>query len=40
MTSPGGVTAAGLRALEGHAVRAALIDAVAAATERGRQMGR
>ncbi len=40
VTSPGGVTAAGLRALEGHSVRAALIDAVAAATERGRQMGR
>jgi pyrroline-5-carboxylate reductase len=40
VTSPGGTTAAGLRALEQHAVRAALIDAVAAATERCRQLGR
>lgn len=40
MTSPGGVTAAGLRVLEGRAVRAAFLDAVAAAAERGRQLGR
>jgi len=40
VTSPGGVTAAGLRVLEGRAVRAAFLDAVAAAAERGRQMGR
>ncbi len=40
VTSPGGATAAGLRALEGHAVRAAFLDAVAAAAERSRQLGR
>jgi pyrroline-5-carboxylate reductase len=40
VTSPGGTTAAGLRALEQHAVRAAFIDAVAAAAERSRQLGR
>ncbi|HVB70933.1 MAG TPA: pyrroline-5-carboxylate reductase [Acidimicrobiales bacterium] len=40
VTSPGGSTAAGLRVLEGRAVRAAFLDAVAAAAERGRQMGR
>jgi pyrroline-5-carboxylate reductase len=40
VTSPGGVTAAGLRVLEGRAVRAAFLDAVVAAAERGRQMGR
>ena len=40
VTSPGGVTAAGLRVLEGRAVRAAFLDAVAAAAERGRQLGR
>jgi pyrroline-5-carboxylate reductase len=34
VTSPGGTTAAGLRALEDRAVRAAFIDAVAAATNR------
>jgi pyrroline-5-carboxylate reductase len=39
VTSPGGTTAAGLRALEDRAVRAALIDAVVAATERSRQLG-
>jgi pyrroline-5-carboxylate reductase len=40
VTSPGGTTAAGLRALEQHAVRAAFIDAVAASAERSRQLGR
>lgn len=39
VTSPGGTTAAGLRVLEQRAVRAALLDAVAAATERSRQLG-
>ncbi len=39
VTSPGGTTAAGLRALEDHGVRAALIAAVSAATERGRSIG-
>ena len=39
VTSPGGTTAAGLRILEERAVRAALIDAVTAATERSRQLG-
>lgn len=39
VTSPGGTTAAGLRALESHAVRAAFLDAVVAATERSRQLG-
>jgi pyrroline-5-carboxylate reductase len=40
VTSPGGTTAAGLRALEQRAVRAAFVDAVVAATERSRQLGR
>jgi pyrroline-5-carboxylate reductase len=40
VTTPGGTTAAGLRVLEQRAVRAALIDAVAAATERARELGR
>jgi pyrroline-5-carboxylate reductase len=39
VTSPGGTTAAGLRVLEQRGVRAALFDAVAAATERSRQLG-
>ncbi len=39
VTSPGGTTAAGLRELERAGVRSALLDAVAAATERSRQLG-
>jgi len=39
VTSPGGTTAAGLRVLEQRGVRAALLDAVAAATERSRELG-
>jgi pyrroline-5-carboxylate reductase len=40
VTSPGGTTAAGIRELEGHGVRAAFLDAVAAAAERSRELGR
>jgi len=39
VTSPGGTTAAGLRVLEQRGVRAAFLDAVAAATERSKQLG-
>lgn len=39
VTSPGGTTAAGLRELESHAVRAAVIDAVAAAAARSAELG-
>ena len=39
VTSPGGTTAAGLRELERHGVRAAFLDAVMAATSRSRELG-
>ena len=40
VTSPGGTTAAGVRELERRGVRAAFLDAVAAAAERSRELGR
>jgi pyrroline-5-carboxylate reductase len=39
VTSPGGTTEAGLRVLEEHGLRQALVAAVAAAAERSRQLG-
>ncbi|WP_426574356.1 pyrroline-5-carboxylate reductase [Aquihabitans sp. McL0605] len=39
VTSPGGTTAAGVRALEAGGVRASLIDAVVAAVTRAKEMG-
>lgn len=39
VTSPGGTTAAGLRALEAGAVRHAFLEAVAAATHRSKELG-
>jgi pyrroline-5-carboxylate reductase len=39
VVSPGGTTAAGLAVLESRAVRGAVLDAVAAATERAHQLG-
>jgi pyrroline-5-carboxylate reductase len=39
VVSPGGTTAAGLAVLESHAVRGAVLEAVAAATDRAHQLG-
>ncbi|MDQ1654409.1 MAG: pyrroline-5-carboxylate reductase, partial [Cryptosporangiaceae bacterium] len=39
VTSPGGTTIAAIRELERHGVRAALIDAIEAASDRSKQLG-
>lgn len=39
VTSPGGTTAAGLRVLESHGFRSAVLEAVAAAAARSRELG-
>ena len=40
VTSPGGTTAAGLRVLESAGLRSAILEAVAAAADRSRELGR
>jgi pyrroline-5-carboxylate reductase len=40
VTSPGGTTISGLQVLEQRSFRAALVDAVQAATERSKELGR
>jgi pyrroline-5-carboxylate reductase len=39
VTSPGGTTVAGIRALEEAGIRAAFLDAVMAASERSEELG-
>jgi len=40
VTSPGGTTAAGLRVLEAHGFRSSVLEAVAAAADRSREISR